>query len=60
MQKVISIQELTDSSPAQGIDWRTKGAIPTVSNMGQCANTDIFATVNMIESAHFIASGKME
>jgi len=56
----MSVQELTDLSQGKGIDWRTKGAVAGVPNLGQCGNSDLFATVNMIESAHFIASGKME
>ena len=29
-------------------------------NQGSCGSSEIFASVSMVESAHFIASGKME
>ena len=51
---------LQDLNADGGIDWRTKGAVPPVRNQGACGSSEIFAAVNMVESAHFIASGKME
>ena len=34
VEKVLSIQELSNATtPSQGIDWRTKGAVPAVTNL---------------------------
>ena len=54
------IAALSNATPPQGIDWRTHNAIPPVYNQEPCDSADVIATVNMVQSAHFIASGKME
>jgi hypothetical protein len=51
-----TLEQLQDN----GIDWRQKGTVAPVTGMGMWCPSDIFTTVSMVESAHELASGKME
>lgn len=59
---VPEIAEITDAdrraAPAT-IDWSTKGATTPVKDQGQCGSCWAFSTVEGIESAVFMATGKL-
>jgi cathepsin F len=48
------------AAPTQGIDWRTRGAVAPVYDQGPCDSPDVIVSVHLVQSAHFISTGKLE
>ncbi|XP_048729360.2 procathepsin L-like [Ostrea edulis] len=48
------VEDVPDS-----FDWRTKGAVSPVKNQGRIGSASAFATLDSIESMHFIKTGKL-
>jgi cathepsin L len=46
-------------APPESVDWRTKGAVSPVKDQGGCGSCWAFATVETVESALQIATGKL-
>ncbi|XP_078333479.1 procathepsin L-like [Crassostrea virginica] len=57
--KTISSETIPTRSAPDSFDWRKKGAISPVKNQGQMGRPAVFATVDSIESMHFIKSGQL-
>lgn len=51
---------VADGSVAASIDWRTQGAVTPVKDQGQCGSCWAFSTTGSVESATFLATGKLE
>ncbi|XP_062591149.1 procathepsin L-like [Saccostrea cucullata] len=43
----------------ESFDWRTKGAVSPVKNQGQMGSSLAYATLDSIESMHFIKTGQL-
>lgn len=50
---------LDEAAIPASVDWRQKGAVNPVQDQGQCGSCWAFSATSAIESAHFIASGKL-
>jgi hypothetical protein len=53
---VMTVLEETLSSP---VDWRTKGAVNSIKNQGQCGSCWAFSAVSSMEGHHQIATGQL-
>ena len=54
-----NVTELDTSDLASGVNWITKGAVNHVKDQGHCGSCWAFSAAASIESAHFIATGKL-
>mmetsp|Transcript_18351 Transcript_18351/g.44781 ORF Transcript_18351/g.44781 Transcript_18351/m.44781 type:complete len:276 (+) Transcript_18351:73-900(+) len=60
--ELIEVLEITDEMRANApeeVDWSAKGATSPVKNQGHCGSCWAFSTVEGIESAVYMATGKM-
>lgn len=55
---VADVLSLPADAP-QSVDWRTKGAVTKVKDQGSCGSCWAFSTTEEIESAVFMATGKL-
>ena len=53
------IEVLEESPDVPNIDWRNKGALNPVKNQGQCGSCWAFSATAVMESHHFINTGKL-
>lgn len=51
-------QALIDAAP-DALDWSAKGALTPVKNQGKCNSCWAFSTIETVESAVFLANGKL-
>eukprot|EP00451_Oxyrrhis_marina_P003300 CAMPEP_0204251480 /NCGR_PEP_ID=MMETSP0468-20130131/273_1 /ASSEMBLY_ACC=CAM_ASM_000383 /TAXON_ID=2969 /ORGANISM="Oxyrrhis marina" /LENGTH=275 /DNA_ID=CAMNT_0051224777 /DNA_START=57 /DNA_END=884 /DNA_ORIENTATION=- len=60
--QAVEVLEITDemrASAPDAMDWSAKGATSAVKDQGQCGSCWAFSTVEGIESAVYMATGKM-
>jgi len=43
----------------KSLDWRTKGAVTSVKDEGQCGGSPYFSAVAAVEACHFLTEGKL-
>ena len=43
----------------ESVDWRTKGAVTSVKNQGQCGASYAFSAMGALEGAQALATGKL-
>ena len=44
----------------ESVDWRTKGAVTSVKNQGQCAASYAFSSMGALEGAQALATGNLK
>nr|XP_011420676.2 cathepsin L1 [Crassostrea gigas] len=55
----VNLNMLYSDDVPDSFDWRKKGAVSPVKNQGQMGSALAFATVDSIESMHFIKTGQL-
>lgn len=48
-----------NGTPANDIDWTTKGAVTPIKDQAQCGSCWAFSTVGSTESSHFLTTGNL-
>jgi len=59
IQEVVSVTEADIAATPSSIDWSTSGATSPVKDQGQCGSCWAYSTTEGIESAVYMAQGKM-
>lgn len=44
----------------ESVDWRTKGAVTSVKNQGQCGASYAFSAMGALEGAQALATGNLK
>eukprot|EP00928_Gymnodinium_smaydae_P039850 TRINITY_DN27134_c0_g1_i1.p1 TRINITY_DN27134_c0_g1~~TRINITY_DN27134_c0_g1_i1.p1 ORF type:complete len:372 (-),score=92.72 TRINITY_DN27134_c0_g1_i1:79-1194(-) len=57
---VLDLSELQAELAPASVDWRAKGAVTAVKDQGDCGSCWAFSATEEVESAVFMATGKLE